>query len=759
MQLSATHETEDATMLLAYATGGATDTTLIPKSYTWAGLCDRLTSPRVGNKDGSYYIRGGKLKANKRADENLLEAELLILDVDSTFDPVTGEISAGGPPIDDVARVLSQLGYTFVGHTSHSAAPEQGFWKYRIVFPAKMRSQEELCDCLDYIIAQLHGEGVYIADVAEARRWSQPWFLPRVRTEEDKAHFRAVRYDGLPFDVVAALEWAQERKKADAAIHAAKQTAQAHSIAQSATEGAGTGSTSFAAFNDSVGLEGVRNALEAAGYRFGYFDRRQQCYRYMRPGSESRTCGVVVFKGSQGHWCTYSHHGSADPLSGRVCDPFDLITTLQYGGDRKAAARALIPRVEEPSIVEQIAARQAAGEARPMNDSANAEPFNLQPAGVGTSEQSKADKPASKRKIELIKLSELQDVPVRWLVEDILPAASFAAIYGRPGSYKSFVALHIAACVAAGLDCFGKPAEAGPVIYVAGEGAAGLKRRSDALLEHMGLDADLPIYFVKAQLNLRSSLEDYDALCAAIDSVGVRPALVIFDTFARIFAGGEENSAKDVGETIVILGAIQERYQTAVAIIHHAGKDESKGMRGSSALLGAVDTELECIKLSPEDSEDRIGKLTVTKQKDGEDGLIFGYRMKAVNLSKIDPDAVSLAVEPLSEADAKASGIIKDASAKQKRKRLTEAHKKALRVLENVLAESKDTGQVPDLSRSVKTVRLSVWRETYISESTLGRDSAMKAFNRANEALWTSGTISGFGGHVWISKAYNDADK
>jgi hypothetical protein len=286
---------------------------------------------------------------------------------------------------------------------------------------------------------------------------------------------------------------------------------------------------------------------------------------------------------------------------------------------------------------------------------------------------------------------------------------------------------------------------------VAGEGAAGLKRRSDALLEHMGLDADLPIYFVKAQLNLRSSLEDYDALCAAIDSVGVRPALVIFDTFARIFAGGEENSAKDVGETIVILGAIQERYQTAVAIIHHAGKDESKGMRGSSALLGAVDTELECIKLSPEDSEDRIGKLTVTKQKDGEDGLVFGYRMKAVNLSKIDPDAVSLAVEPLSEADAKASGIIKDASSKQKRKRLSAGRIKALKVLR--------VGQVADLSRSVKTVRLSVWRENYISLSTLDRSSAAKGFNRANTALWESGTISGFGEYVWISKDYEIADK
>ena len=739
-------------MLLAYAVGGATDTEMHVKAYTWDGFCSRLMSPRVGNKDGSYYIRGGKLRANKRSDENLLEAELLILDADSTFDPVTGEVSSGAPPLHLMAERLKDMGLRFVAHTSHSARPQDGFWKYRIVFPAFLRSPSELGDCLDYIIAQLHGSGIFLADVVEARRWSQPWFLPRVRSEEDKAHFVAIASDGLPFDVSAALDWAEGRRKAEAQIHAAK-TRHANpepSMGQSEA-------SAFGAFNDAASLDWVRDVLEGAGYRFGYFDRRQQCYRYMRPGSESGTCGVVVFRGSQNHWCTYSHHGSADPLSQKVSDPFELATILRFGGDRRAAARALLPqRPPEPSIVEQIAARQVEGEARPMNSVSQGEPASVHVSAFLTSEQTK---PALKRKIELIKLSELQDVPVRWLVEDILPAASFAAIYGRPGSYKSFVALHICACVAAGVDCFGKPVEAGPVIYVAGEGAAGLKRRSDALLSHMGLEADLPIYFVKAQLNLRSSLDDYDALCAAIDSVGVRPALVIFDTFARIFAGGEENSAKDVGETIVILGAIQERYETAVAIIHHAGKDESRGMRGSSALLGAVDTELECVKLSPEDSEDRIGKLTVTKQKDGEDGIVFGYRMKAVSLSSIDPDASSLAVEPLSEGDAKAAGIIKDASSKQRRKRLSAGHLKALEVLATVISEQGQIGQVADLSRSVKTVRLSVWRETYIKESTLDRGSALKAFNRANDALWTSGTISGFGENIWISKDYEKSDK
>ena len=733
MTLQTTHATEEDTMLLAYALNGATDVALHVKAYTWEGFCDRLMSPRVGNKDGSYYIRGGKLKAPKRSDENLIEAELLILDADSTFDPVTGEVSSGAPPLPVIAEALARMGITFVAHTSHSARPQDDFWKYRIAIPARLRSPEELNDCLDFLLAQLHGQGIYLSDVVEARRWSQPWFLPRVRTEIDKLHFVAMRHDGLPFDVVAALEWAEGKRKAEAEIHAAK------TAPKPRTEAA----ESFKAFNDAATLQWVQGVLEGAGYKFGYFERRTQSYRYMRPGSESKTHGVVVFRGSQGHWVTYSHHGSADPLSNRVCDPFDLITALQFGGDRKAAARALLPRLApEPSIVEQIAARQVEGFAQPVTSAKEPEPFILQPAAQVTSEQTKP-----KRKVELIPWRDLQDVKVRWLVEDVLPAASFAAIYGRPGSYKSFVALNLAACIASGRDAFGKAVEQGPVIYVAGEGGAGLKRRRDAILRHMGLDDDLPIFFVKSQLNLRSSLEDYDALCGAIDAIGVKPVLVIFDTFARIFAGGEENSAKDVGETIVILGAIQERYETAVAIIHHAGKDESKGMRGSSALLGAVDTELECIKISPEDSEDRIGKLTVTKQKDGEDGLIFGYRMETVQLSDIDPAASSLAVVPISEAEAEQAGVVKN----KKKRTITAAHRKVLKALQDAIGQEGEQINMPGIPAEAKCVRESFWRSVYYSQSPADNDNKRKSYNRAKAALWEGGTIGCSGSFVWIS--------
>jgi hypothetical protein len=182
-------------------------------------------------------------------------------------------------------------------------------------------------------------------------------------------------------------------------------------------------------------------------------------------------------------------------------------------------------------------------------------------------------------------------------------------------------------------------------------------------------------------------------------------------------------------------------------------------MRGSSALLGAVDAELECIKVSSDQSPDRIGKLTVTKQKDGEDGLLFGYKMEAVALSDIDPALSSLAVQPLDEDGLEGAGIVLK-TGKGKRAPKPSLHAaRAFEILKDSLSESGQFGVVPDLSRSVKVVRKAVWREKFVSECSLERGSALKAFNRANQTLWENRTVSASGEFVWISVGYDDSDK
>jgi len=624
---------ETTSITLGCATGGKTDVKLRAQLFSWSGFKDRLRSPKFGEKDGSYYIRGGDLSEPKRGDDYLKSAQLIILDGDSSMDPDTGEVIPGAPDITHVADVLRQHGWTFCAHTSHSYIPGE-LWKYRVIIPAKVNSPDELGGCVDFLINLLHAHGVFLCDVPENRRWSQPWYVSRVRSKQAGEDFIFIEHTENEFDVAAAIDWERRNKAWQETVEEVRRAPEQHSPPAPRSGG-------IQDYNDRASLSDVRSMLEGAGYRFGYYDKGNDSYRYMRPGSTTKTFGCVVFKGSQGHWCVYSHHGNADALSGKVFDPFALAATLHHGGDLKAAARALL---KPSSIADQL---RVASDYAPLelDNEMEEAPQETPPASLPFIAHDES-KEKVRRRIELIPWGQLRDEPIRWLVKDIVPANSFCALYGRPGSYKSFVALYLASNIANGSDAFGKAVEQGSVVYIAAEGGAGLKRRRDAIIRKYNLGDDLPIYFIKAQLNLSSTLDDMNAVLEAIAALNVKPKLLIVDTFARVFHG-EENSAKEVGESIAIFGHIQDTLGCGILLVHHAGKDTARGMRGSSALLGAVDLELECVKISEEGASQRVGKLTVTKQKDGEDGIELGYSMDVIQLSEIDPDYTSLALEPI----------------------------------------------------------------------------------------------------------------
>jgi hypothetical protein len=406
---------------------------------------------------------------------------------------------------------------------------------------------------------------------------------------------------------------------------------------------------------------------------------------------------------------------------------------------------------KEPSIAERIAERRQQGpvltepEIQALPASPDSEDITS-PHEMFFSTSPLPEKP--KRKLELIPSWELKDVAVRWLIKDIMPAESFMALYGRPGSYKSFVALYLSCCIATGSEAFGKDAVQGSVVYIAGEGGARLKRRWDALRLQHEIDDDVPVYFIKAQLNLRSTLEDAEAVIVAIRELNVTPSLIVVDTFARAFAGGEENSAKDVGEAVSVLGYLQEQMCCGVLIVHHAGKDESRGMRGSSALLGAVDLELECKQISSETSSERVGQLTITKQKDGEDGVLLGYRMIVVPLSNIDPDATSLALEPVDN-----DTVAKMALKKERKETHNEV---AVRVLEQAIREAGRfiEGKGDGIPAGVKCTTDAVWKQ-YFCDALPGLEGSAlrKAWNRVKDYAMDNKVAGNCGEYYWLLSA------
>jgi hypothetical protein len=202
----------------------------------------------------------------------------------------------------------------------------------------------------------------------------------------------------------------------------------------------------------------------------------------------------------------------------------------------------------------------------------------------------------------------------------------------------------MAEAIATGRDWMGKTVkQSGVVLYIAGEGHGGLGARIKACKIKNDSPDGAPLYVIRAQINLRSSQEDFDNLISAIndllETVGEKLQMIVLDTLMRMSGGGfNENSSEDMGGFITQAGKLQAFYDCALLVIHHSGKDVTKGLRGHSSLLGAVDTELEINRLdsvvnSGNEAVKGSGTITVTKQKDGSDDIAIGFDVVAIDVS------------------------------------------------------------------------------------------------------------------------------
>ena len=71
--------------------------------------------------------------------------------------------------------------------------------------------------------------------------------------------------------------------------------------------------------------------------------------------------------------------------------------------------------------------------------------------------------------------------------------------------------------------------------------------------------------------------------------------LIVVDTLARSFGGGNENAPQDMGEFINSCDELMHEFGATVLIVHHVGKDAQSGARGHSSFFGALDTSMTII--------------------------------------------------------------------------------------------------------------------------------------------------------------------
>lgn len=229
-------------------------------------------------------------------------------------------------------------------------------------------------------------------------------------------------------------------------------------------------------------------------------------------------------------------------------------------------------------------------------------------------------------RFRLLSVNDLMRLPpVQWIVKGVLPADGLAALYGASGSGKSFLVLDLLACIADGRDWFGRKVKQVAVTYCALEGQAGLKQRMQAYKHRYGDNAGNGLQSMPDTFNLLN-VDDITGLAVSIVGSGGNGGVIVLDTLNRAAPGTDENSSQDMGAIIAAAKHLQSLIGGLVLLVHHTGKDSSKGLRGHSSLYAALDAAVEITR-----SEERR-TWKVAKSKDGRDGDSEPFMLEQVTL-------------------------------------------------------------------------------------------------------------------------------
>jgi hypothetical protein len=225
-----------------------------------------------------------------------------------------------------------------------------------------------------------------------------------------------------------------------------------------------------------------------------------------------------------------------------------------------------------------------------------------------------------------------------WLIKGVLPRAGLGVVYGPSGSGKTFQVLDMAFAIARGGEWRGHKVTQGRVAYIAAEGAGGVRTRLKAYSIHHGIPLnEVPFHLLGAAPNFIEKADAMDIAKAVLAAGGAD--LLIVDTLAQVMPGGDENSGKDMGALLNHCRGIHVATNAMVLLVHHPGKNEDRGARGWSGLRGALDVELRVESEAGTVSARRL--MTITKMKDAEEGLEFGFSLRSVAVG-LDDDGEAI---------------------------------------------------------------------------------------------------------------------
>lgn len=287
----------------------------------------------------------------------------------------------------------------------------------------------------------------------------------------------------------------------------------------------------------------------------------------------------------------------------------------------------------------------------------------------------------------------------------------------------------------AGMGFHGRATKQGTVIYIAGEGHGGLARRRMAWEAERGLtlaERRAPFFTSTVAGDFLDSSTTH-AVIAAITATAKAegpPALIVVDTLARNFGGGDENSTSDMNRFVAAIDLTKDQWPSCTAlIVHHTGHGNKARSRGSIALTGAVDSEYRVEK------EGMVLTVINTKMKDAPPPAPIAFDMVEMQLG---PKMTSLA--------------LRETEVVKRPKKVSGQAQIALQAFGDALAEHGEKRSGANFPHNRRCLSLDKWREYCDRHALSGSENPTTrrtAFHKAKATLHGKGIIRIVDDYAW----------
>lgn len=235
--------------------------------------------------------------------------------------------------------------------------------------------------------------------------------------------------------------------------------------------------------------------------------------------------------------------------------------------------------------------------------------------------------------------------PQPWAWEEIFPAGELSVLTGAPGQGKSYLAMEVAAHLAAGQGFNGKGVDRGGVLALfAEEGYRNNDRRARNVERLLNLpmtswggfrwlsadDVDSPELFVADRHDNIKPTQLWHDLEAEV--AASQPRVVVLDN-ANALLLAEQNSMEVVAAFLSKLQRLCKSYGCAVVLLHHPNKSQESAVGGSNAYFSKPRSVAHLRELTKDENPsgkptNRV-KLQVIKSNVGRVGVTLDFMKDA----------------------------------------------------------------------------------------------------------------------------------